>query len=133
MILVSLHKHHRSIEKCNFQGIQTIQFRCKNWFLGFHMSYCNILSNIREIEKANSSNHHLPEEAFMERQCSSCSKWENSRSILFEIMLTKKVVQFALRNQKHGAPFAKLVFVWSHVLKLFIWTNKKFLSSLYEF
>ena len=45
----------------------------------------------------------------------------------------QKGAGFALRNQEHDAPFAKLVCVSSHVLSLLIWTNEISLSSLYEF
>ena len=47
--------------------------------------------------------------------------------------MLKKGAGFALRNQEHEAPFARLVCVSSHVLSLLIWTNEISLSSLYEF
>ena len=88
IVLASLHKHDRCIDKCGLQSVETIKSGCKNGFLMFHTSYCNILPKTDQIEKENSTKHHLPERVFMERLCCSCSKKKNSGSKLFGKILT---------------------------------------------
>ena len=99
----------------------------------FHTSHCNILSKTDQIEKENPTKHHLPQRVFMERLCCSCSKKKELEVKIIWKDTYKLDIEYALRNQEYGAPFAKPVCVSSHVLKLFIWTNKTFISSLYEF
>ena len=65
MVLASLRNYYQ----CKgFQNVQTIQSERKNGFPGFHTSYCNALSKIKQTEKAKSTKHHLIQKAFMERK-----------------------------------------------------------------
>ena len=57
---------------------------------------------------------------------------EHKVNIIWKDAYKKRFV-FALRNQEHVAPFAKLVCVSRNILMFFIWTNKIFLSSVHEF
>ena len=124
-------KHYQCTENCGFQSVQTIHPRCKNRFLGFHTLYCNALSKNGKTKFHQTSS---TTESVHEKTVEQLQQFGELRVNIIWQDPHKKVSSLP-EEIKIMVPHLQSWFVCvsSHVLKLLIWTNKTFPSSLHEF
>ena len=129
MVLASLNKHYRCIQKCSFQSVQTTQSWCKNGFLGFHMLYYNALCKIGQIQI--SSNIICPRKRSWKDRAAVAVNERTQGQHCFERCLQKRC-WVSPKKPRIWCPSCKDGFRLEPCFKAFILTNRIFLSSQYE-